>query len=412
MPGLIGSSKWSKRNLARLMPPAPPVTITGIAAASALGDTVEEHLREMAAGRCGLRLLAEHPAPGLEAFAHLRGGWLQDRALWFRGRRYGAASNAAVRAARQACLAAGWSASDRAEAWLFGGSSRANVGELLNVWPSRRPIAKFRASNSMHSEVTAAVSIELGLRGPWQMLANGCSAGLDAIGLAWLALRAGAAKRALVVSVELPLCGSLLQGFTDTGLLAAADARNDPFHPECSGFFPAEAVTAMALEVGGDPAAPEILWYGANSDAYDSIALPPDGQQLSMLIHQAQLAATAAERRLTILCPHGNGTQDNRTAETAAMQTALTAGSYSLHLLKPFVGHPLGASGSLETTLLVGAMQQGQMPNNLPGLTAPAPGFALSAEITQIQRDQAVLKWAIGMGGHNAGLLFGPGKGA
>jgi len=411
-PGLIRSPDWANRTLVFLMPPAPTVNITGIAAASALGDTWADHLRAMAAGRCGLRPLADHPGPGLEPFAHLHAGWLQDRDAWFRGRRYGAASNAAVRAASQACLAAGWSASDRAEAWLFGGSSRANVGELLHVWPSRRPIAKFRASNSMHSEVTAAVSIELGLRGPWQMLANGCSAGLDAIGLAWVALRAGVAKRALVVSVELPLCHPLLQGFSDTGLLAAADARNDPFHPECSGFFPAEAVTAMALEVGGDPSAPEVLWYGANSDAYDSIALEPNGQQLSQLIHQAQQAATAAERSLTTLCPHGNGTQDNRTAETAAMRSALPQGPYALHLLKPFVGHPLGASGSLETALLAAALRQGNLPHNLPGLTPPGPDLTLPTEPPPIHPDQAVLKWAIGMGGHNAGLLIGPGKDA
>jgi hypothetical protein len=39
---------------------------------------------------------------------------------------------------------------------------------------------KLRASNSIHSEIAAAVSIELGVRGPWQLLSNGCSSGLDA----------------------------------------------------------------------------------------------------------------------------------------------------------------------------------------------------------------------------------------
>lgn len=394
------------------MPPALTVNITGIAAASALGESVDEQLREIQMGTCGLRPLADFPSQGLEAFVHLRAGWLRDRDHWFRGRRYGAASNAAVRAARAACQSAGWSAPDLAEAWLFGGSSRANVGELLNEWPSRRPIAKFRASNSMHSEVVAAVSIELGIRGPWQMLANGCSAGLDAIGLAWVALRSGAAKRALVVSVELPLCGSLLQGFADTGLLAPSDAVNDPFHPACSGFFPAEAVTALALEVGGDSSAPEILWYGANSDAFDSIALPPDGNQLRRLIQQAERAAETTERKVTALCSHGNGTQDNRTAETAAMAGRTASEPHTLHLLKPFTGHPLGASGALETALLAGAMRQGYIPGNLPGLTAPSSASILPMATVPISGNQALLKWAISMGGHNAGLLIGPGKGA
>lgn len=394
------------------MPALPPVSITGIAAASALGDSVAEQLQAIAAGQTGLRPLRDFPGPGLEDFASLKAGWLPDRKAWFHGRRYGAASNAAVRAARQACQAAGWSREECAEAWLFGGSSRANVGELLNVWPSRRPIAKFRASNSMHSEVTAAVSIELGLRGPWQMLANGCSAGLDALGFAWLALRAGATKRALVISIELPLCGPLLSGFTSTGLLAAADAINDPYHPACSGFFPAEAVTAITLELGGDSTAPQILWYGANSDAYNSIALPPDGRQLAQLIHSAHQAATAAEHEITHLCSHGNGTQDNRQAETAAMQLALPSSAHSVHLLKPFLGHPLGASGSLETALLAASLRAGQLPQNLPQLSSPLPSLALPTSPTPIRPSQAVLKWSIGMGGHNAGLLISLGKDA
>lgn len=394
----------------RSMPPAPTVNITGIAAASALGDTVPDQLRAIQDGQCGLRPLADFPVQLGSEFAQLRAGWLPDRGAWFRGRRYGAASNAAVRAARQACQEAGWTTNDLADAWLFGGSSRANVGELLNEWSSRRPIAKFRASNSMHSEVTAAVSIELGIRGPWQMLANGCSAGLDAIGLAWVALRAGAVKRALVVSVELPLCRSLLQGFADTGLLAASDTVNDPFHPQCSGFFPAEAVTALALEVGGDPTAPEILWYGANSDAYDSIALPPDGAQLGCLIEKASHAAADAERRITALCPHGNGTQDNRTAETVAIAASATSHARTVHLLKPFLGHPLGASGALETALLAAAIQQGYLPGNLHELTNPTPTTSLPMTTVPFAPDHALLKWAIGMGGHNAGLLIGRGK--
>ena len=176
----------------------PSVRISGLACASALGETVEAHLQSMTAGRTGLRPLGEMPGGERLPFPDLLAGWLPDRKGWLAGRRYGVASNAAVRAAREAVVAAGWSAAERREAWIFGGSSRANAGEMLEAWPERRALKKFSASNSMHSEVTAAVSIELGIQGPWQMLANGCSAGLDAIGMGWAALRAGLTDRVLV----------------------------------------------------------------------------------------------------------------------------------------------------------------------------------------------------------------------
>jgi len=379
-----------------------PVHITGLAAASALGDTPEAHLRAMAAGHSGLLPLAEFPdfARAGSALADLPAGWLSDR-TWFKGRRYGAASNAAVRAARLAVTDAGWTTAETAAAWLFGGSSRANVGELLGAWTARRPIAKFRASNSMHSEVAAAVSIELGIRGPWQMLANGCSASLDALGLAWMALRSGSAQRALVIGVELPLCAALLGGFADTGLLSGPPFLNDPFHPGTSGFFPGESVAALALTAGPDLPGPEIVWYGANSDAYDSIALPPDGTALARLLVEARENVPGP---VVAVCPHANGTPSNRTAEAAALQTAFPGHPLTAHLMKPATGHSLGASGALETAVLAAAMRQGHLPANLPGLTAPIQTLETPARPVPIPPGAVVLNAAIGMGGHNAVL--------
>ncbi|MCB1226372.1 MAG: hypothetical protein KDK99_11210, partial [Verrucomicrobiales bacterium] len=218
------------------------VRVAGVACASALGETVEAQRRAMQTGHSGLRPLAE---AGRAELADLpwpvHGGWLAEAAAWRRGRRYGGASNAAVRVAREAMADAGWTDAEREEAWIFAGSSRGNAGELLGYWQERRPLRLLAASNALHSEVAAAVSIELGLRGPWQVLANGCSAGLDAAGMAWAALRAGLARRALVVSVELPLLPELLAAFQDTRLLAA-EAEADPFHEKTAGFHPAEAV--------------------------------------------------------------------------------------------------------------------------------------------------------------------------
>jgi len=385
--------------------PSPPVHITGLAAASALGDTPAAHLSAMNAGHSALRPLALFPDPALATgpFRNLPAGWITDRKTWFRGRRYGAASNAAVHAARLAIADAGWTPAETATAWIFGGSSRANVGELLGAWPERRPIPKFRASNSMHSEVAAAVSIELGIRGPWQMLANGCSASLDALGLAWMALRSGTTRRALVVGVELPLCPALLQGFADTGLLSQPPYLNAPFHPQTTGFFPGEAVTALTLEAGPDLTGPEIIWYGANSDAYDSIALPPDGNALTQLLTQAQKAVSDP---VVAICPHANGTPSNRLAESAALLAAFPSSPLSVHQFKPFTGHSLGASGAFETTLLAAAMRQGHLPPNLPNSLPPAPLLQAPSHPTPIHPGSIVLKIAIGMGGHNAVLAL------
>ena len=390
--------------------PELPVHFTGLAAVSALGQTPDAQLAALAAGKRGLRPLRDLPEASWASVSDLPAGWLPERASWLRGRRYGAASNLAVRIARAAADDAGWGPAELADAWIFAGSSRANTGELLGEWSQRRPIAKFRASNSLHSEVAAAISIELGARGPWQMLANGCSAGLDAAGFAWLALRQGLARRALVVSVELPLCETLLRGFADTGLLASASSVNDPYHPDSAGFFPAEAAAAFALETQPCKPGPELLWYAANSDAYDSIALPEDGLGLARLLTEARSVLDAQGLRAAALCPHANGTASNRVAESAALRQVFPEAATSLFLPKPATGHSLGASGALELALLAAALRHGHLPANPHGLSTPAPHLTAAPTAVALSDQDAVLKVALGMGGHNAVVALRPFK--
>lgn len=133
------------------------------------------------------------------------------------------------------------------------GSSRGNVGELLGEHHGRRRVAKFAASNSMHSEIAAAVSIELGIHGGWQMLSNGCSSGLDALGFAAGLVAAGMAPRAVVVSVDLPLIPALLADFPPPA--CSTDGVNDPYSTSTTGFLPAEGGAAILVEpLGTRPA--------------------------------------------------------------------------------------------------------------------------------------------------------------
>ena len=239
----------------------------------------------MSRGDCGLRPLGE--LLDIPELAALPAGWLQDRSL-LRGRRYGVATNAALAVARRVISQAGWSAAELTETWIFAGTSRGNAPEVYGHTAWRRPVSRFAASNTLPSEIPAAISIEVGIRGPWQLLSNACAAGLDALGMAHLALASGSAKRALVVAVELPLVPELLQTFHQSGLLSKTH-RNDPYHRETSGLLPAEAVAAVTLEAAPAAAAmAELCGYWASSDAYHPLAVPADGHGLRACLEQMQ----------------------------------------------------------------------------------------------------------------------------
>ncbi len=352
------------------------------------------------------RRVALQPLGGLAEFARLPAGPLPSRAL-LKGRRYGAASNAAVVVAREAVRRAGWTPQMLGESWLFAASSRGNVGEILgsNAW--RRPVRKFSASNTMHSEIAAAVSIELGIHGPWQMCSNGCSSGLDALGMAWMAVACGMAPRAVVVAVDLPLVPELLRDFRDTGLLST-NGINDPFASAgvqaTSGFLPGEAAVAMTLErdVEGHPKLCRFEHYAANSDAYDALMIPADGGGIADCVRAALHAGVRG--KVVALCPHATGTLNHARAEPPALLRALDSHAVPLLPLKPQTGHTLGASGLLDVALLAACMAEGWLPAVLPGLTPPACGLRLNEAPMQVLSGDRVIKLASGMGGHNAAV--------
>jgi 3-oxoacyl-[acyl-carrier-protein] synthase II len=366
---------------------------------------LEACLRAITDGLSGLRPLGESDIPHPEGLGDLPCGWVADRSL-FKGRRYGAAGNAAIHVAREAVAAAQWSKEETRNAWLYVGTSRGNAGERAGAWSARRPVKKFAASNTMHSEIAAAVSLQLGIDGPWQVLSNGCAAGLDALGHAAIAVALGWTRRALVIAVDLPLIRPLIEDFASTGLLSTHH-RNDPYSPETAGFFPGEGIAAMALET---PETGRRLWakllaYAANNDGHDAIGLPPGGNPLAELMRALAATSPAA---LTGLSPHATGTAAHRISETAALNLAFSHRSTrpDLFAFKPFTGHALGASGLVDAALLAGFFAHGQSPANARGLTPPSPGWSLPEQCRRLGAHETYLKIAAGMGGHNAGVIL------
>jgi 3-oxoacyl-[acyl-carrier-protein] synthase II len=331
-------------------------------------------------------------------YARLPAAWIAERAL-LTHRKWSPASSAALHVARQAVADAGWDRGDLKEAALVVGTSRGNAAGWLEPWPGRRPFRVMAASNTIHSEPATAVSIELGITGPNHVLASGCAAGLDAAGIALMMLQAGLAPRALVVAVDLPLVTPLLDSYTSSGLLTE-DFTLDPYSPASSGFVPGEGAAAMALELADEAAAgPRVAWYRCNSDACDPVGMAAGGGMTPALLEMAikRFGIPAA------VCPHATGTAVQAKADPAALAMALPPGRTSLHLLKPFIGHTIGASGLLETVILASFLQTRQLPPNLPRLHAPR-GFTLPQEVTAAC--SPVFKLSHGMGGHNALLVL------
>ena len=131
------------------------------------------------------------------------------------------------------------------------------------------------------------------------------------------------------------------------------------------------------------------------------MGIPKDGGRTPELFNR--LADPAL--RPVAVCPHATGTAVQAAADPAALARAFPDDRPSLHLLKPFTGHTIGASGLLESVILACFLRDGRLPPNLPGLHAP-PGFELPCHA--LAASGPVAKLSHGMGGHNALLVLTP----
>ncbi|HVJ44764.1 MAG TPA: beta-ketoacyl synthase N-terminal-like domain-containing protein [Luteolibacter sp.] len=373
------------------------LSITGLGALSALGVGIEAHHRALSEKRIPFRPLGE--LLGNESpHAAIPGAWIADRAL-LTHRKWSPATMAALHVAREALSQTGWSADEMRDAALVLGTSRGNAAGWLGPWPGRRPFKLMAASNTIHSEPASAISIEFGIQGPNHVVASGCAAGLDAVGVAMMMVKCGLASRALAVAVDLPLVPMLLDNYAASGLLARG-LRMNPYHPDSSGFTPGEGAAAIAFEAGYHDG-PDLLYYSCNSDACDPVGIPAGGGNTISLIRSAFEAVGGCDA----ISPHATGTAVQAKADPAILSAVFTDRKPTVHPLKPFLGHTIGASGLLESVILARFLRDGKLPPNIAGLHAPE-GFVLPTD--SIDAAGPVFKLSHGMGGHNALLVISP----
>ncbi|MBC7979849.1 MAG: hypothetical protein H7Y36_04740 [Armatimonadetes bacterium] len=364
-------------------------------ALSSLGHDVETHFQAILAGTTAIRPLASllgNDSP----HAHLHGAWIEPRSL-LNHRKWSPASMAALHVAKQAIAAAGWTSALLEDAALVVGTSRGNAAGWLGPWPQRRPFKMMAASNTIHSEPATAITIECGIRGPNHVVASGCSAGLDALGLAKMILNAGLAERALVVAVDLPLVSVLLDSYASSGLLGSA-RRLNPYSELTNGFIPGEGAAAVALSVH-EHGKVRYSHFANNSDGADPVGIPKSGGKTGKLLGEAifKFGEPAG------ICPHATGTKVQARAEETLFKKMLPSGKTTFHLLKPFFGHTVGASGLLESVILVRFLNDSMLPPNLAG----TKGFGKwTCPDKSIPAKGPVFKLAHGMGGHNALAVF------
>ena len=216
------------------------------------------------------------------------------------------------------------------------------------------------------------VEKSIGCRGGSFTYNTACTSSANAVLGALRALQLGRYRHALVVGAELANL-TTLAGFSGLQLLAS-ELR--PFDMKRSGIVLGEGVGAVVLstEAGRDGSL-RVRGGASNCDGYSVATANPEGESVTAVLRQALAAIQLRPEEVRGIRAHGTASPAGDAAEAAGLARVFET-LPPVTVLKPYLGHSLGACGVNELVLYAGALSRGQLPAT-PGFDVPDPDLGL-----------------------------------
>ena len=264
---------------------------------------------------------------------------------------------------------------------------------------------------SMPNNVVCHVGIRHGLKGPNACVTNHSVSGSLAVAEAAAALRAGEADRALAIGHDAPIEPQVVLYYHQLGLMAADAVR--PFDAGRSGSLLGEGAAALLLETDaaaadrGAPVLGEFLGSGCATDAEGLLPIRDDGDGLASAIAMALEDAEMRPAEVGMIVAHGSATRVSDATEALAIRRVFGATIPPVTAFKWAFGHPLAASGILDSVLALLALRHRAVPGvgTLRELDPDLGSFPVSAKL-QAPRSDVALVLNRSFGGSNTALLF------
>ncbi len=259
------------------------------------------------------------------------------------------------------------------------------------------------------SNLASALARRMGLKGPAATVANACSSGTDAVGLALSWLRQGWCDAVLAGGAD-ELNPVPLAGFHALGVMSDGPCR--PFDRDRSGLNLGEGAGLLLLETAESAArrglAPGLRCegYGTCGDAHHLTAPRADGSGLEAAIRIALEQAGIAVGAVGFVNAHGTATPTNDLVEGAVL-ARLFGPDCMVSATKGYTGHALGAAGGLEAVFTALALREGWLPASA-GFETADPAIPLEP----VRRETPVacrhaLSTSLAFGGNNSALVLG-----
>jgi 3-oxoacyl-[acyl-carrier-protein] synthase II len=222
--------------------------------------------------------------------------------------------------------------------------------------------------------VATQLAITFGVRGPAMSPSSACTSGTDAIGIAWMHIRAGIIDRAIVGGTEAPITPIIFASFDRLGVMSRENENparaSRPFSADRDGFVLSEGAGVCILESeeaaaerGATPLG-EVAGYAATSDGFHPFSPLPTGEEGVRAMRLALEAAGVEPQDVDYVNAHAIGSRANDPVELQIIRHLFGERSAVLPVssIKSMIGHSMGAAGAIELISCVQTLNHGRVP--------------------------------------------------
>jgi 3-oxoacyl-(acyl-carrier-protein) synthase len=244
--------------------------------------------------------------------------------------------------------------------------------------------------------------------------ATACASSLKTL-MDCIMLEAFGYTRFIILTVEDAVSNSVLEFFGDSGANLTLNEEIEKntlpsaFDRKNGGFYVGQGAAFAVLQSEGEmnyynlkPKARLVSAYHTAEKHNNAIGQREDGQGYIKAIEGALLYGDVHKENISIVKTHGTGTESNNESETMALFKTIP--NFIATSFKPKIGHTMGASGLLETLLLLDNLVYGVVPA-IPNRTEKDDIF-LSEDCKT--PDGLILSLAAGMGNVYTAAIFDP----